>query len=270
MTLPPFVCPPCRIRRSLGLLLVCLTFFSCATTKPAVVEAPLTPEEIAATARANNVLAELGQRHRTPQTFKGTGTLMIRDQEHLRFNQPAVWIGVPSDRLRVVIRGVGLPLVSMASDGRYITLILHDRGEFHRRAVDDGVLQDVLDVAVPFADVISLLAGQAPSRAYRLARAGAAAEGRGTEVVLMQGGRQPVEKILIDAGGRVRTVDVFDDKGVLAYRAEFVSRHDLNGYGLPSELVITDGQGTSLVLKVDRVWADFPVSDSLFVLEPPA
>lgn len=257
------------IGRGLGLLLACLVFCSCATMQSAVVEAPPTPEEISATAKANNLLAEMGQRHRVPQTFKGTGTLTIRDQEHLRFNQPAVWIGVPAEKLRVVIRGMGLPLVSMASDGRFVYLILHDRGEFHRKAIDEGVLKDVLAVSVPLSDIIHLLAGQVPVRDYRLARIDPATDGA-QAVVLMQASRKIVEKIHLDTSQQVQAVELFDTRGALTYRADFISRHDLNGYGLPAELMITDAHGTTLVLKVERVWADFPVSDSLFVLAPPA
>jgi len=253
----------------LYLVVLGLVLCSCAALRQDTADVAPSPAEMAATAQAGDVLADIGRRHRLPVTFKGTGTLTIREQDHLRLNRPAVWIGAPSDRLRVVIRGVGLPLVSMASDGQFLYLVLHDRGEFHRKAIDDAVLKELLAVPVPLADVIHLLAGQAPVRDYRLGRIEANGDGD-TALVLMQGNRQVVEKIYLDPNRQVRAVEIFDAGGGLTYRAEFVSRHQIDGYGLPSELVITDANGITLCLKVEQAWADFPVSDSLFVLGPPA
>jgi hypothetical protein len=64
-------------------------------------------------------------------------------------------------------------------------------------------------------------------------------------------------------------VETFYLNGDLKYRAEFNTMQDIQGYRVPSRLVLTTDDGSGFQLDVERYWAGVSVSPSLFVLTPP-
>ena len=57
--------------------------------------------------------------------------------------------------------------------------------------------------------------------------------------------------------------------GGLIYRAVFEKMQFIDGYRVPSRLLITDDRDQSLQLTIHRYWADVPVDPSVFLLAPP-
>ncbi len=62
---------------------------------------------------------------------------------------------------------------------------------------------------------------------------------------------------------------MFDAAGTLAYRVEFDGFQTLNGYRVPSRLIVSNNDGLGFHLDVDRYWTNMSVSPSVFVLTPP-
>jgi hypothetical protein len=89
-------------------------------------------------------------------------------------------------------------------------------------------------------------------------------------LVLKKGWGNTCQKIYLDASRKqVRKVEIFYLTGDLKYRAEFKTMQDIEGYRVPSRLVLTTDDGSGFQLDVDRYWAGVSVSPSLFVLTPP-
>jgi hypothetical protein len=115
------------------------------------------------------------------------------------------------------------------------------------------------------------MSGRLPFREYRKAQILAPDTGSGATLVLQRRADTMVEKIYLDQDGHeVKAIEMFDNRGFFTYRADFVSYYRINGYNLPSELIITDLHGLKLVLKAEQVWTGMPLADEVFVLAPPA
>ena len=62
---------------------------------------------------------------------------------------------------------------------------------------------------------------------------------------------------------------MFNATGTLAYRVEFDRMRAVNGYRIPSRLLVSNNDGSDFQIDVDRYWVDAIVSPSVFVLTPP-
>jgi len=62
---------------------------------------------------------------------------------------------------------------------------------------------------------------------------------------------------------------VYDDSGNLVFQANFFEMQLVDGYKVPSRLVITRETQAMVQLVVEKYWADIPVTPSMFVLESP-
>jgi hypothetical protein len=89
-------------------------------------------------------------------------------------------------------------------------------------------------------------------------------------LVLKKGWGNTCQKIYLDADRKqVCMVEKFYLTGGLKYRAEFKEMQDIEGYRVPSRLVLSTHDGSGFQLDVDRYLAGVSVSPSLFVLTPP-
>jgi hypothetical protein len=62
---------------------------------------------------------------------------------------------------------------------------------------------------------------------------------------------------------------VYDASGHLVFQANFLEMQQVDGYKVPSRLVVTGEAQAMVQLMVEKYWADIPVTPAMFVLEPP-
>jgi hypothetical protein len=280
-------------RRLAITLFIGVFFFSaCSTIAPVV---PGGPGDLKTLSEAGELVSYLKNQNLHLKTFKGIGRITFWENEKKNLTTRVAWAGSVPDRLRIALRSVsGQPVVSVASDGQWIYLVNHTRGKFYKQHSGDSTMKRFFSIPVTSDDIVNLLAGRVFVDNYDSAvviRNGPpgpmsggtsscrttlsnqeepCADEDGYILVLKKGWGNTCQKIYLDASRKqVRKVEIFYLTGDLKYRAEFKRMQDIEGYRVPSRLVISTDDGSGFQLDVDRYWAGVSVSPSLFVLTPP-
>ena len=246
--------------------------------------------------KAGEIVSYLKKQNLHLKTFKGMGRITFWKNEKKDLTARVVWAGSVPDKFRIALRSLaGQPAISVASDGRWIYLVNHTRGKFYKQHSEDCTMKRFFSIPVTSDDIVSLLTGRvsvdnydsavvlrnglfSSSMSGRPSSCGAMVSNQekpcepehGYILVLKKGWGNTCQKIYLDAGRKqVRKVEFYSLTGNLKYRAEFKTMQDIEGYRVPSRLVLTTDEGSGFQLDVDRYWADVSVSPSLFVLTPP-
>lgn len=276
-------------------LFIGVFFFSaCSTIAPVGLKGPGDPTTLSES-QAEKIVSCLKNQNLHLKTFKGIGRITFWDNEKKDLTTRVAWAGSIPDRLRVVLRSVaGQPVVSIASDGQRSYLVDHTRGKFYKQHSEGSTMKRFFSIPVTSDDIVHLLAGRvlvdnydsaallkncgSPGPMFNsgLCRTSASNQEEPCEpedgyiLVLKKGWGNTCQKIYLDASRKqVRKVEVFYLTGNLKYRAEFKTMQDIEGYRVPSCLVLTTDDGSGFQLDVDRYWPGVSVSPSLFVLTPP-
>jgi len=276
-------------------LFIAVFFFSaCSTIVPVV---PGGPGDLTTLSESEvgEIVSYLQKQNLHLKTFKGMGRITFWENEKKDPTIRVVWAGSLPDRFRIAFRSLaGQPVVSVASDGQWIYLVNHTQGKFYKQHSKDSTMKRFFSIPVTSDDIVNLLAGRVSVDHYDSAvvlkdgpfgpMSGSPSSCRtaasnqeepcthehGYILVLKKGWGNTCQKIYLDAGRKqVRKVEFFYLTGDLKYRAEFKTMQDIEGYRVPSRLVLTTDDGSGFQLDVDRYWAGVSVSSSLFVLTPP-
>ena len=267
-------------------------FSACSTIAPVV---PKGPGGLKTLSEAQEIVSHLKTQNVRLKTFKGMGRITFWENNKKEMTTRVAWAGSVPDRLRIALRSVsGQPVVSVASDGQWVYLVNHTRGKFYKQHSEDSTMKRFFSLPVTSGDIVNLLAGRVSIENYDSAvvlrngppgpisgspsRCGTAmskqeescAQEHGYILVLKKGWGNTCQKIYLDSSReRVSRVEIFYLTGNLKYRAEFKSIQNIEGFRVPSRLVLTTDEGSGFQLDVDRYWAGVSVSPSLFVLTPP-
>jgi hypothetical protein len=240
----------------------------CATL-PDTAEEPA-PAVDSAEARA--VLEQLRQTNEKLKNFKGVGRLTIKKEGKIQMDERVAWIGSDPLRLSVVLFASGFPAVRMASDGEW--LYYQDGQEaglpVKKIRSRDPDFDRLLSIPIQSSDIIALMCGRIPIREHRAARLQPVASGNGY-VLLLDRIWGVHQKIFLDERKtEVQQIEVYDVSGNMVFQANFLEMQRVDGYRVPSRLVVSNHQTKALVqLVVEKYWADIPVTPSMFVLESP-
>lgn len=210
----------------------------------------------------------------TLDSFKGLGQITIESQGRRQVFQRAAWAGAVPGRLRLSVRAPsGLPVLSLACNAEWVTVLAHSEGRYHRAPIGDNSLDAYLPVEVRCRDLFELLRGRPPEIAFDAAGwlPAAPPEAPGTAVIaLKRRFRGTVARLIVDPGSecRLRGVEILDVHGNLSYRARLTYAQDFEGFQLPQRLTLESSQGR-LEIQVDRVFPNARLADELFVIAPP-
>jgi outer membrane biogenesis lipoprotein LolB len=281
-----------QYRQHATILLIGVLFFSACSSFSARVSKR--PENLKALYEARELISILENQNLELKDFKGTGRITFWKNKKKDLASSMAWIASTPDRLRVALRSVyGQPIVSFASDGQFIYLLSHTKGQFHKRPATNSTLKKLLSVSIKSDEIVDILAGRVPVNKHnsavliksapslrtpanaskqqveRFSQRGKCEPEDGYVLVLKKGWGKIHEKIYFDANKKdVRMVEVFDSTGALSYRVEFSRMQNIKGYNVPFRLVLSNDDGSGFQLDVDRFWADVSVSSSMFVLTP--
>jgi hypothetical protein len=261
-----------RLRRRSAVLwvsiLVGLVPAGCATLP----ETAETPPAAVDSAEARGVVERLRQTNAKLRNFKGIGRMTIKKDGKVQMDERVAWIGSDPLRLSVVLFASGFPAVRMASDGEW--LYYQDGQEaglpVKKIRSNDPDFDRLLSIPIQASDIIALLAGRIPLREHRTARLQPVASGKGY-VLLLERIWGVHQKIFLDERmSEVQQTEVYDVAGNLVFQANFLEMQRVDGYRVPSRLVVSNHQTKAVVqLVVEKYWADIPVTPSMFILEPP-
>ncbi|RLB85848.1 MAG: hypothetical protein DRH24_00870 [Deltaproteobacteria bacterium] len=279
-------------RNVLAIFLTGIFFFpACSSLTPVV------PKELSdlKASEARVLISYLRNQNLYLKTFKGVGRVTFFKNNKKELTTRAAWAGSVPDRFRIALRSVlGQPVVSVASDGQWIYLVDHTRGKFYKQHSKDSTMKRFFSIPVTSDDMVNLLAGRVSVDNYDSAAVlrndgspGPMSDSsscrnaksnqeepcepeHGYILVLKKGWGNTCQKIYLDVSRKqVHKVEIFYLTGDLKYRAEFKTMQDIEGYRVPSRLVLTTDDGSGFQLDVDRYWAGVSVSPLLFVLTPP-
>jgi len=222
-------------------------------------------------AEAQRVVEHLQATNQSLKSFKGTGTISLRQNGVLTFDQRVAWAGAEPVSLSIVLLVSGFPAARIASDGSWLYYVDNQdpKKTYRKIRSDDPSLRRIIAIPINSSDVITLLCGRAPLRPHDAVVLEPDPAGDGFVLVLKRWWGI-VEKVYLDPGqSMVRQVEVFQRTGSLAYRAVFEKMQWVSDYQVPQKLALSDDDGVYCQLVIDRYWADVEVSPSMFVLPAP-
>jgi len=184
-----------------------------------------------------------------------------------RMGGRVAWAAVLPDRLRLEwLNPLGQPLVSLAGDGRAITLYSFADKQFHHFPQTPRALERLTRIPIGIEDLIVILAGRPPlpdhvaARTVSPNRCGVALESRW---------HLPVAELQSDNCDRLDAMVIYDRNGDLQYHIQWLQWQKVAAHTLPREIRLTSGAGDSVALTMERVWIDAPMPPETFVVAPP-
>ena len=217
---------------------------------------------------ASRLLQTLSKKNDTLNTFKGIGKteLILNDT---RQSARVAWLGSRPSKLRFEILDVlGRPAVRFSIDGE--TLYFNSRLEnrFVKKNTSDPDLKHLLSIPIKTSEVIELLSGRIPIQDHTRIQLSRPLSGDGYLLTLKKKWSGTCEKIYLDENKtNVQKIETFRFPGRLVYRATFDGVRSINGFELPSNIVVTDTRGTFFKLRIDHYYTNVPVSQSAFILK---
>jgi len=220
--------------------------------------------------KAFSIISAIQKRNSSLRTFKGLGKISLSNNGE-SLNARVAWVGSYPNQLRFEILGIGgHPLLSFSFNNDQQFFISHTDKTFYHRKDTDADLEDLTAISIKLNDIMKLLTGRIPVYEYFDFEIIEDSSGTGRILVLKNKWTGVCEKLYLDEENtKIYKIEVFGLIGGLTYRAVFDGGMEIESMEVPSKLTLTDGNGASLSLRIDRYLKNIPVSSSVFVLEPP-
>jgi outer membrane biogenesis lipoprotein LolB len=198
--------------------------------------------------------------------FKGLLQVQIQARGQNISGRAAVAGAVP-DRMRLeFLSFIGQPILSIAGDGRTITLINMQEGKIHQLDQTGGALEKLIGMPLSVEHLLDVLLGRPPVPDYAAAiRLG---EGDACAVELISRWYVPRADIQSDRCEHPEVMNVYDTDGKLQYTIRWLQWQLVQEYAVPRRVMVTSVDGARIEFTIDRFWPDTPLPPSTFVLEP--
>ena len=277
-----------RLIQSLHLpvvLFACLFFFSsCALLSPK------TSKGLRPPSAADATVSILKRQNHKLTTFKGLGRIIFLGSEGKDVSTRIAWVASAPDRMRITLSGItGQPIISAASDGRWLYLISYAKREFFKKRATSSNMKQFFSISIKSQDIVNILAGRVPFGKYDSAVliedgssnrssgdgpdtvgiSSPAGNNHGSILILKDKWGNVIERIYLNPIRDVQKIEMLNSTGDLLYRVEFYGMQQISGYRIPFRLKVSNDDGQGFKLDLDRYWADARVSPSIFTLAPP-
>lgn len=229
------------------------------------------PDPISPAAREEGraILEAIRNTNRSLVRFKGIGAIEI--QSGPTFTARAAWAGTAAGLFRIEILGIaGRPLISLAANRESITYLAHADSTYFRKSRSGMSLEKLTAIPITVEDIVALLTGRVPVREHADAYLAASDTGSGFTLILEKEWTGVRQKIYLDeTKTRIYKVEIFGITGALEFRAVLRGTRNVDTYEVPSHLVLSNEDGASCALEIDRYLANPPVPESMFTIPPP-
>jgi outer membrane biogenesis lipoprotein LolB len=249
----------------LGLL--CLMIQSCSTIyKNSISRLP----DLASQEESLSIIESIREKNNSLRTFKGLGKIELNNKKDSFITRTA-WMGSYPDRFRIELFGIaGQPLISLSADQDQLFFLSHADSNYIHRDDPASALEELLSLPVKVEDAIEFLSGRIPIREHETSRIEKSDPNNGYILILEKNWTGVTEKIYLDEKKtKIYKVEIFGITGALNYRAELLDEILVDGFHLPSYLVLSNENGESFKLHIDRYFANTPVTQSMFTIPPP-
>jgi outer membrane biogenesis lipoprotein LolB len=244
-----------------------ISLFSACATAPKSERLPGAPEGF----DAPSVLDALKRKNSTLNSFKGLGSLRLRDHDSIQAYRVA-WAGAGEDRLRIEVMGpAGKPVARLAMDGRHLYFHSFYPQRFHRKPLSDNSLKYLTDVPIKISDLQAFMRGRIPIRPYRRSVFSKKDEPGKSLLVLKNWWGVTVERIHLDpVRNRFSRLEFFSGGGQPVYHALLDDYQSKGVLEMPYRMTFTSmDKSHGLELAVERLWMNVPVSENMFTLKNP-
>ncbi len=270
------------------ILFVCIFFFSaCTLISPRISK---TSKDIHSSSEAVAMVSILKRQNHKLTTFKGLGKIVFFRGGEKDVATRIAWVASVPDKMRITLSSVsGQPIISAASDGQWLYLISHAKGDFFKKHATSSNMKHFFSISIKSQDVVNILAGRVPFEKYDsavliedgslnrssgegfdMAKASSSlGNDHGDILILKDKWDNVLERIYLNRNHVVQKIEMFNPTGTLLYRVEFYGMQQINAYQVPSRLKVSNDDGQGFRLDLDRYWADARVSPSVFTLAPP-
>ncbi|MGD9972949.1 MAG: DUF4292 domain-containing protein [Desulfatirhabdiaceae bacterium] len=230
---------------------------------PAVTYQPDSPE-------ITRILSELRSRNVTIASMKGIGRIKIWNSDQTQTARTAWTIAKP-DKIRILIMAVsGFPVASLAADGQSVYLMSHSDNRFYQKETPDASLEQMLNLPIQSRELIEIVSGAIPVRDHMASSLNE--DGTSGQAILTLTGQygRPCEILYLDSGRRnVNGITFYDDAGDLEYRVVYSETKEIDGYSVPSRMMLDNDENAGIQVDMEKIWINSPVSPDMFVLSPP-
>ncbi len=202
------------------------------------------------------------------KTFKGTGKIKLYKDGSMQSARVA-WAGTNHGKLRMEVLSItGQPAISIATDGKWLYLILHAENRYYKKKNSDAGLKKIISIPVKLDDLLFFLSGRVPIYKHSIIKVDKNKD-TGFVIVLKKKWRGIVEKIYMDSNKTdVYKVELFNGTGNFLYRVHLENMKKIGNYLIPEKIEISNDDAV-FQLVIDKSWVDCHVSSSIFVLNPP-
>jgi hypothetical protein len=271
-----------------AILFICIFFFSaCTLISPRISK---TSKGLRASSEGIAMVSILKHQNHKLTTFKGLGRITFLEREGKEAATRIAWVASVPDRMRITLSSIsGQPIISAASDGRWLYLISYAKGDFYKKPATNSNMKHFFSISITSRDIVDILAGRVPFEKYDSAvliedgtlhtpaDGGLDTSGTSSPMGVEQGDililkdkwDNVLEKIYLSRQHDVQKIEMFNSTGVLLYRVEFDRMQQISTYRVPARLKVSNNDGQGFKLDLDRYWADARVSPSVFTLTPP-
>jgi len=217
---------------------------------------------------AQRLLITLKSINQGLQRFKGIGKIKIRYQNRKQWCR-TVWAGDFPEKIRVDAIGItGQPLFSFTDDGEYFSAVSHYEKQFYRRKSKGKNLKRVLDIPLKTTDILTLISGKVPFQKYDYVELDNSRDDNMSVLVLKKKWIGVVENIYFDKKSEnVKRIEIYDISGNISYIAEYISVQKIEGYFLPKHLLISNGKGDQLEVKIEKFYPNSKLKASMFRID---
>jgi hypothetical protein len=245
-----------------GFILFILFFFcGCAILSPCKKNIKIGPKIKTELLRVADVNKDL-------QSAKGIGKIKITDKYGVLQSFKIAWLFLRPDKLRIEILMVsGQPAARIATDGKYFYMDLGAfyKHKFSQKKKKNPNLYKLLKIDIYVNDLIKLLSGVIPYGSYDYANLVEDKITREKKIFLKKCRGCVSEKISFNFGSAYKKEQYKKEKFV--YGAVFLEKVDVDGFILPSRLLISGKKKVEILLDVRRCWVNVNVLPSKFVLK---
>ncbi|AQV01187.1 MULTISPECIES: DUF4292 domain-containing protein [Desulfococcus] len=249
-----------HIRNVLITAAVMLLLGGCAGLGPA-------PKPTETTPYTRNMISRLSLQNAALTTFKGTGTVRLVSRDGEQRNARVAWIGEAPDKLRLSVLNIGgLPMTTMAADGKNFFMASHTPKKFFKTRASNPNLDKLIGIRLNVEEIIEFLRGRVPIRQFDHAAAETDAATDEIRLTLSGPRGRILEKIVLSEDtGSITSVEMYDARENWMYTADFSDHREMNGYKVPFQIDILS-RGDRLRLRIQRYWRQASTEPSTFML----
>jgi len=227
------------------------------------------PPDIQLDMAAERVVDSLRQINAGLTRFKCVGKLTLSGPNRPAQSFRAAMAGQLADRLRIdMFAPFGGAAGTVSSDGKYLFLVMHPSGEYHKRRFGNGSLRRMIQINVTVGDLLELLMGRIPMDAGFSARLMPDEDEVQTDLVLVDRWGKTRQRITVDESLHPVQSVWFDSSQNPVYSLTVTGQQVLDGYVLPKRIDLSAASGERVSIVLDRYETNARFDESLFILAP--